>query len=144
MARTAGQRWRAGAVPRTPADITPGWLSELLGSRVDDIALSDEDHGTATRSRLAITGDHLPATVFVKTTPTRPIERIFNNVFGLGETEAVFYWTVATEIADCTPAVYCARWDARTGRSIVVIEDLAIRGTRFAHAGISCTPTKPR
>ena len=139
MARTAGQRWRAGAVPRTPADITPGRLSEVLGKRVDEVAVCDVDHGTATRARLTITGDQLPATVFVKTTPTRPIERVFNNVYGLGETEAVFYRTVAAEIADCVPAVYGARWDARTGRSVVVIEDLAVRGTRFAHAGVPCT-----
>ena len=139
MARTAAQRWRTGAVPRTPNDITSVWLSELLGRRVDEITVCDEEHGTATRARLALTGDGVPATVFVKTTPTRPIERVFNNVYGLSEAEAVFYRTVAPEIIECTPAAYGARWDARTGRSVVVIEDLAPRGTRFAHVGISCT-----
>jgi aminoglycoside phosphotransferase (APT) family kinase protein len=139
MARTAAQRWRPGAVPRTPTDITAEWLSELMGRRVDAIAVCDEEHGTATRARLALTGDGVPATVFVKTTPTRPIERLFNNVYGLGEAEAVFYQVVAREIADCTPNVYGARWDSRTGRSVVVIEDLAARGTRFADASVSCT-----
>jgi thiamine kinase-like enzyme len=139
MARTAAQRWRAGAVPRTPTDITAAWLSELLGRRVDEIAVCDEEHGTATRARLALTGDGVPATVFVKTTPTRPIERIFHNVYGLGETEAVFYRVVAPEIPDCTPIAYGARWDARTGRSVVVIEDLAARETRFADAAVACT-----
>lgn len=139
MARTAAARWRTGAVPRTPTDITAAWLSELLGRRVDEITVCDEEHGTATRARLALTGDGVPETVFVKTTPTRPIERLFNNVYGLSEAEAVFYRRVAPEITECTPAAYGARWDARTGRSVVVIEDLAARGTRFAHAGVSCT-----
>ena len=139
IARTATQRWRAGAVPRTPTDITATWLSGLLGRRVDEITVGDEEHGTATRARLALTGDGVPATVFVKTTPTRPIERVFNNVYGLNEAEAVFYQLVAPEITECTPKGYGARWDAGTGRSVVVIEDLAARGTRFAHAGVSCT-----
>jgi len=60
-------------------------------------------------------------------------------VYALGETEAVFYRVVAPEITECTPAAYRARWDGSTGRSVVVIEDLAARGTRFAHAGIACT-----
>jgi fructosamine-3-kinase len=139
MARTAVERWRVGAVPRTPTDITTLWLSELLGRRVDEIAVYDQEHGTATRARLALTGDGLPTTVFVKTTPTRPVERLFNNVYGLNEAEADFYRTVAPEITEFTPAAYGARWDARTGRSIVVMEDLAAGGTRFAHAGVSCT-----
>jgi hypothetical protein len=84
MARTAAQRWRVGALPRTPTDITPAWLSQLLGRRVDAIAVCDQEHGTTTRARLALTGDGVPETVFVKTTPTRPIERIFHNVYGLG------------------------------------------------------------
>lgn len=91
LARTVAQRWRPGPVPRTPSDITPAWLSELLGRRVDEIAVCDEEHGTATRARLTRSGNDVPATVFVKTTPTRPIERLFHNVYGLGETEAVFY-----------------------------------------------------
>ena len=139
LARTATGRWRAGEVPRTPTDITAVWLSELIGRRVDAVTVCDEEHGTATRARLLLAGDGVPDTVFVKTTPTRPIERLFNNVYGLNETEAVFYRTVAPEIAACTPAAYGARWDTRTGRSVVVIEDLAARGTRFAHAGVSCT-----
>ena len=87
-------------MPRTPSDITPAWLSELLGRRVDEIAVCDEEHGTATRARLTRSGNDVPATVFVKTTPTRPIERLFHNVYGLGETEAVFYRLVAREIAE--------------------------------------------
>src|SRR5260370_28946746 len=97
IARTATQRWRSGAVPRAPSDITAPWLSELIGRGVDDVSVRHEDHGTATRARLALTGDGVPATVFVKTTPTRPIERVFPNVYGLGETEAVFYQLVARE-----------------------------------------------
>ena len=139
MARTAAQRWRAGAVPRTPSDITPDWLSALLERRVDEIAVCDEEQGTATRARLALSGNDVPATVFVKTTPTRPIERLFHNVFGLGETEAVFYRLVAPEIAECTPAVYGTQWDTHTGRSVVVIEDLAARDIRFADAAVACT-----
>jgi hypothetical protein len=138
MTRTAAQWWRAGTVPRTPADITAAWLSELLGRRVDELAVCDEEHGTATRARLALTGDDVPATVFVKSTPTRPIERVFHNIYGLGETEAVFYRLVAPEI-DCAPGVYGAQWDARSGRSVVVIEDLAARGVRFAEAAVACT-----
>ena len=99
-------------MPRTPSDITPAWLSELLGRRVDEIAVCDEEHGTATRARLTLSGNDVPATVFVKTTPTRPIERLFHNVYGLGETEAVLYRLVAPEIAECTPALYGTQWDA--------------------------------
>lgn len=104
-------------MPRTPSDITAVWVSELLGRRVDEIAVCDEEQGAARRARLALTGDGVPATVFVKTTPARTIERLFNNVYGLGESEAVFYRVVAPEITECTPIAYGSRWDARTGRS---------------------------
>ncbi len=139
VGRTATQRWRAGAVPRTPGDITAPWLTELIGRRVDAIAVCDEEQGTATRARLRLTGDGVPETVFVKTTPRRPIERLFHNVYGLGETEAFFYRLVAQELPDCTPAVYGTMWDASTGRSVVVIEDLASRGIRFEDTAVACT-----
>jgi hypothetical protein len=146
VARTARDRWRPrrSAVPRTPTDITPDWLSALFGrpATVTSVEVADEFHGTATRARLALSGESVPASVFVKTTPTRVIERVFHNVYGLGETEAAFYQQIAQEIPDCTPAVYGARWDAGTGRSAVVIEDLAARPAgrvRFADAGVACT-----
>jgi len=139
IGRAAVERWRIGAAPRAPRDITPPWLTELLGRRVDEVEVCDEEQGTSTRARLRLAGDGVPDTVFVKTTPTRPIERLFNNVYGLGYTEAFFYRLVAPENPGCTPAVYGTRWDAGTGRSVVVIEDLAARGTRFSHAGVACT-----
>ena len=88
---------------------------------------------------LTLSGNDVPATVFAKTTPTRPIERLFHNVYGPGETEAVFYRLVAPEIAECTPAVYGTQWDAHTGRSVVMIEDLAARDIRFADTAVACT-----
>ena len=148
LARTARDRWhpRTSDVPRTPTDITADWLSSLLGrpGAITWVEVADEFHGTATRARLVLSGENVPASVFVKTTPTRAVERVFHNVYGLGETEAAFYQQLAQDVPDCTPTVYGARWDAGTGRSVVVIEDLAARPggrtVRFADAGVACTP----
>ena len=143
LSRTVEDRWRQvnAPVPRTPRDITAAWLSTLIGADVSSVEIADEFQGTATRARLVLTapGIGLPATVFVKTTPTRPVERIFHNVYGLGETEAEFYRLVAPELGFCTPRVYGTRWDRRSGRSVVAIEDLAARGVRFADAAVACT-----
>ncbi len=137
--RSAAQRVRGGSLPRTPADITAAWLSTVLGARVDAVRVCDQEQGTATRARLRLEGQRVPPSVFVKTTPTRPVERLFHNVYGLGETETLFYRLIAPEIGDGAPSVHAACWDPRDGRSVVVIEDLAARGVRFADAAVACT-----
>lgn len=139
LARTVARRRRTGTVPRGTGDISAAWLSDLIGRRVDTVEVCGVEHGTASRARLALTGDRVPPRVFVKMTPVRPVERLFNNVYALGEAEAFFYRAVASEIPDCAPLAYGTRWDAATGRSIVVLEDLAGRDVRFATAATACS-----
>ena len=105
---------------------------------VSGVRVVDEDHGTAVRARLEVTGPPgTPRQVFAKLTPTRPVERVFNNVMRLGRNEVEVYRRVGDELGDVAPTVYGAAWER--GRSVMLMEDLALRGARFGDVAGSCT-----
>ena len=83
-----------------------------------------------------------PAQVFAKLTPTRPVERLFNIAMRLGRNEVEVYRRVGAELGEVAPAVYAAA--SARGRSVVLMEDLALRGARFGDVAGSCTPDEAR
>ncbi|WP_137146828.1 phosphotransferase [Mycolicibacterium sp. CR10] len=127
-------------VPVRPDAITAEVFRALTGrADVTGVRLVGEDHGTAVRARLQVTGSpDEPGTVFAKLTPTRPVERLFNNLMGLGHNEVEVYRRLGDELRGVTPDVYGAASDR--GRSIVLMEDLALRDARFGDVAGSCTP----
>jgi thiamine kinase-like enzyme len=127
-------------VPVRPDDITTEMLRGLTGrADVTEVRLLSEDHGTAVRARLEVTGSPgQPGRVFAKLTPTRPMERLFNDLMRLGRNEVEVYRRLGKDLGDVAPTVYGTA--SSRGRSVVLMEDLALRGARFGDVAGSCTP----
>lgn len=134
-----------GDVPYRVDAITRAWLTDVLchdrpGVRVSDFALSGRSSGSTVRARIeveyegqVVPGD-LPVSLFAKTSPS------FINRFMLGfmdtpRTEAMFYEDLRPRLSVEAPIGYFGDYDAATGRSIQLLEDLvATKGAQF------CTP----
>lgn len=129
-------------VPRRPGDITAATFNAVTGrTDVTSVRVAGEDHGTAIRARLDVTGaPGLPSRVFVKLAPTRPAERVFNALMRLGRNEVDVYRLLGTELSDVMPTYYGGASDHRRARSLVVIEDLTLKDARFGDVAGSCTP----
>ncbi|MGE2835724.1 phosphotransferase [Mycobacterium sp. SMC-4] len=121
-------RWRS--LPRTVSDLDPASLSALIGRRVTSVSVLDADAGTSTRARLALTGDNLPPTVFVKTAASSVALRLMGELGNLGSTETRFYRQLAPELTG-VPLLHGAGFDSSTGRYVIVLEDLAAAGATF-------------
>lgn len=141
--RLAGRRLsRKDGVPVAAAGIDAAWLTEALqpsapGAVVTRVDRMDGHSGTTTREwiRLA-TNDAgrsagLPATLFVKITPTSLGTRLFTTLLRLGASEVDFYRVLGGTLPVKTPRVFCARRAERGGRFVLLLEDLAASGCRF-------------
>ncbi len=130
--RLVADRVLSGSLPRTVDAVTPELLSEVLGGRVETITRVDGTEGTTDRVRLALTGEGVPDSVFVKIASHAPGNRLFGGLASLGETEVRFYRDVRPGLPISAPLSHGCRFDPRTGRFLLVLEDLAARGARFA------------
>lgn len=129
----------AMTVPIHPDDITAEVFRSLTGlNQVTGVHLAGADHGTAVRARLEVTGPPgTPRRVFAKLTPTRPVERLFDNVMRLGRNEVEVYRRLGPDLGDVAPTVYGAA--SSGGRSVLLMEDLTQSGARFGDVAGSCT-----
>ncbi len=118
---------RARALPRHIADLDPAFLSGLLGRRVTSVALLDGDAGTSSRARLALTGDDVPESVFVKMPAETVATRLMGELGRLADTEVRFYRELSGQLID-VPACHGATFDPVTGRFVLVLEDLTLGG----------------
>ncbi len=128
--------------PLSASAITPELMDEALsaacpGVHVGQLRTLDGHSGTTDRARIAIRceqpgdGETPPASVFVKTAPRSLGERVFVGVMELGSTEVRFYDEIARAVRIPVPRAWHARHDPRTGRFLLVLEDLAAAGARF-------------
>lgn len=120
-----------GTLPRRADDLTPQMLSRLMGRSVSSISEIGSSDGTSSRVRLALTGDDVPESVFVKMSAMAAGTRMLGELAGLGETEVRFYTRLAAELPAGVPRLYGSGFSPWTGRFILVLEDLAARDTRF-------------
>jgi Phosphotransferase enzyme family len=132
----------AGDVPLSPAEVGAEWLTAVLcrdtpGARVQSVRAAGRSVGTTTRSSLAITYNEagsdadLPGRLFVKCTSTIA-QRLMLGLGGLIAGEPGFYTHVRPTLEIEAPIGYFGAVDARSWRSIVVLEDVAsTRGARF-------------
>jgi hypothetical protein len=122
-------------VPRSPAAVTPEWLTLALCSdkhaRVTSVHHEHISSGTASRDRLHVTYDGdpdtvagLPTTVFVKSTPGF-LTRLQVGATGGAEAEIRFYMRIRPELSVLAPRGYYGKSDRRSGRSLLLIDDLA-------------------
>lgn len=124
-------------IPVDVDDVTPRWLSEVLGRGVRGIHVLDRHSGTTGRARLAVEYDargdrdrEWPETLFVKLAPFDAAQREFVRATGLGVAEACFYRDLAAVVPVRVPVVHHVAVDG-DGRFVMVLEDLVASGCRF-------------
>lgn len=121
---------RMRSVPRSVADLTPAYLTGLLGRPVTTARVLGGDAGTSSRARVALTGDDVPETVFVKMAAETVATRLMGELGRLADTETRFYRQLAPELSG-VPTSYGSTFDALTGRFVLVLEDLAAEECEF-------------
>jgi hypothetical protein len=121
---------RARSLPRAIADIDSRFLSQLMGATVTSVSVIGGDAGTSSRARLALTGDGVPQSVFVKMAAETAATRMMGEVGRLAETETRFYRELAPRLTGL-PKSYGSVFDSVTGRFVLVLEDLAVDRCEF-------------
>ncbi|MBX7430802.1 ecdysteroid 22-kinase family protein [Mycobacterium sp. Y57] len=121
---------RLRPMPRTIADLDAAAMSQLLGREVTTVSLIGGDAGTSSRARLALTGDDVPSSVFVKMAAETAATRLMGEIGNLAHTETRFYTQLAPEVPG-VPRAYGSRFDPWTGRFVLVLEDLAVTPCDF-------------
>ncbi len=101
-----------------------------MGRTVTSVSVIGGDAGTSSRARLALTGDGVPESVFVKMPAETAATRLMGELGRLAETETRFYGQLAPELTGL-PKAYGSAFDPLTGRFVLVLEDLAVDGCEF-------------
>lgn len=120
-------------LPSHPADVTPAWLSEVLGARVVSVEVLDHAFATNQRARIALTYEKSgagPESLFVKLAPLDEGHRQMIGAVGMGVRETQFYADVAGGIGLLVPR--CTYAGAEGDLFVLLLEDLAARGCRFS------------
>jgi hypothetical protein len=121
---------RARSLPRTIGDLDAPFLSRLIGAAVTSVSVIGGDAGTSSRARLALTGEGVPESVFVKMPAETAATRLMGELGRLGETETRFYRELSPQLTGL-PKSYGSAFDPVTGRFVLVLEDLAIDPCEF-------------
>ena len=116
---------RIRSLPRTIGDLDAAYLSQLMGRTVTSMSVIGGDAGTSSRARLALTGDDVPDSVFVKMAAETVATRLMGEVGRLAETETRFYGELSPQLTGL-PKSYGSAFDSMTGRFVLVLEDLAV------------------
>ncbi len=116
---------RLRSLPRSIHQLDARSLSAIMGRRVDTVSVIGGDAGTSSRARLALTGDGVPESVFVKMPAETIATRLMGELGRLARTEVMFYRELAPKLSGL-PASYGSAFDPLTGRYVLVLEDLAV------------------
>jgi hypothetical protein len=114
---------RIRSLPRTIDDLDAAQLSKLMGRTVTAMSVIGGDAGTSSRTRLALTGEDVPDSVFVKMAAETAATRLMGELGRLGETETRFYQELSPQLSGL-PKSYGSAFDSMTGRYVLVLEDL--------------------
>jgi hypothetical protein len=121
---------RLRSLPRSIDELDAQALSRIIGRRVESVSIIGGDAGTSSRARLALTGDDVPASVFVKMPAETVATRLMGELGRLAHTEVQFYRELAPQLTGL-PASYGSAFDPVTGRFVLVLEDLAVDRCTF-------------
>src|SRR5271155_440039 len=116
---------RLRSLPRSINELDAQALSTIMGCRVSSVSIIGGDAGTSSRARLALTGDDVPASVFVKMPAETVATRLMGELGRLAHTEVMFYRELAPQLTGL-PTSYGSAFDPLTGRFVLVLEDLAV------------------
>ncbi|HEX6391653.1 MAG TPA: phosphotransferase [Solirubrobacteraceae bacterium] len=129
-------------IPPSAGAVTPEWLTAALcrdvpGAQVIDVAVSGGSDGTSSRRALRVTYNDagraagLPTALFTKSAASLQ-SRLLLVLSGVTEGETIFYRDLRPQLDRLrSPRAFHAASDARSGRSIVVLEDLTAKGWTF-------------
>lgn len=121
---------RLRKTPRQISDLDAAYLSRILGSTVTLVGLIGGDAGTSSRARLALTGESVPESVFVKMPAATTATRLMGELGRLAHTEVRFYETLSGALPG-VPRCHGTAFDPVTGRFVLVLEDLAAGPCEF-------------
>ena len=116
--------------PRQPTDVTPQWLSTVVGAPVESFTTTPVGEGVGMLgviARLQLTysasrGD-APESVVVKCATNVESNRAVAMGFRVYEREVTFYQRLAPQLAAGVPHCYHAEFDAASGDFILVMQD---------------------
>ena len=129
------------ALPAQASELTPAWLSGVLGVEVIDVTVLDHASATNQRVRIGLTYAPTgagPTSLFVKLAALDPAHREMIGASAMGEREASFYTDVAPSVDLRVPRAYYAG-SADDGSFALVLEDLAAEGCAFSDGGWGVT-----
>jgi hypothetical protein len=122
------------ALPADASDLSPAWLSQVLGADVAAVEVLDHAFATNQRVRIGLTyrdRNAGPASLFVKLAPRDLAHREMIGSLGMAVREAEFYSDVAPSIDLRVPRPYYAATGA-DGLFALLLEDLSVIGCRFS------------
>ena len=126
-----------GHFPATAADVTPGWLTEMLRAGCPDFPATARvkdfrSHtvgagmfGDSVRFSLDKDCDGGPDSLVIKFAAADPVSRENGWALSLYPTEIRFYRDIAPEVEISRPACWFADGDAESGDFAIVMEDLS-------------------
>jgi Ecdysteroid kinase-like family len=118
-------------IPRTIDDITPEWLSDALGRSVTSITTEPVGVGVGLvgqlfRVRMEVDGE--PSTVIAKLSAPTDDGRFVATVLNMYGREVGFYTELSPRTTIAHPACYFAQHDPATQDSVLLLEDVSVRG----------------
>jgi hypothetical protein len=120
-------------IPAQPSDLTPVWLSEVLGVDVTGVEVLDHAFATNQRARVGLSyaaPGAGPESLFVKLAPLDEAHRQMIGATGMGEREVRFYADVAGSLDLLVPR--CSFAASADDLFVLLLEDLGPRGCRFS------------
>lgn len=131
-------------IPISYDAITDEWLTHIVcknhpGARVTDHRLDAQDDGNTNRRRIFLSYNEagqaagLPPSVFCKALHNLP-NRLVDALVGLIDGEDSFYNIYRESLDLEAPACLHAAYDRRSFNSIVVLEDVSLKGAAFCKA----------
>jgi hypothetical protein len=132
---------RPGDIPINYDRITPEWLTHVLckdhpHAAVTSHRLDEPDDGTGNRRRIFLTYNgagsdaRLPSAIFCKASE-KLVNRIVMGTCGLIAGETAFYNEFSPLLDIEAPHCFLATYNPRSFNSIIVLEDLSLRGASF-------------
>jgi hypothetical protein len=135
------------ALPVTPDELTPAWLSLALGAAVTETVVDEVIWGTTTKVFVRVTYDGdgargvLPSSVCVKGLFTEgpDEERLPARVFGAVR-EATFFVNLAPQLDVPLFRTHFADVDEGNGQGIVIFDDLRTASGMFGRESVPSSP----
>ena len=116
-------------IPDSIAEVTPGWLGDVLGAEVQGMDIKQIGQGVGLMGdifcvQLSGQGPNLPASVVVKLPSSFEENRAQGISLGMFEAEIRFYHELAPKVPTGLPKIYHGEIESGTASFVIVMEDL--------------------